>query len=312
MKKLTALLIALALFLSLAACSAAPGGADAEAPQDGELLLDAHGNAISSEDAEYVEKAMQLVRREWNSFFKEHSDRDGTVDIINARVIHIKDNDADMFRDVRAVVEFEILSDFYGSAPWYMNAQQYDTVVFKKGRSTELMDIFGMYRSRTFLTDYSDIIESIVDCGSAFNTKKETCSASAEEEKYVAGALEALRSVWADNYAESGGDGTVKILSTRLAVVNDESENVKYERCFSDVSAIVSFELLSDYFGSAPYYSNVMSDACAVFHRDGSVEITGDIPRLAVSATYDSDFSDLFSQVRDFGTAYSDTLRLTR
>ena len=69
------------------------------------------------------------------------------------------------------VVRFFLLSDYFGSAPYYGHAGIAEWVAFKTDGSFEVLkqDPISLYRSKTFETDFEPIIESISDRGSDFN-----------------------------------------------------------------------------------------------------------------------------------------------
>ena len=76
-----------------------------------------------------------------------------------------------MFGDIEYIVEFTLLSDYYGSYPYYQNIGNYDTVVFYEDGSIDIPtnNLFRTYSSRTYSYDYSDFIADIMDCGASYN-----------------------------------------------------------------------------------------------------------------------------------------------
>ena len=68
-------------------------------------------------------------------------------------------------------MEFILLSDYYESAPYYTNCGTYDSVVIYKDGRCEVMAInpIDMYRSSSYMTNFSDFIERIEDLGSLCN-----------------------------------------------------------------------------------------------------------------------------------------------
>lgn len=124
-------------------------------------------NEIPEKYRKYVSTAVSLINRTWrNRYASVDETEDKTANIINTRLILIKENDNEYFKDVKAVVEFDIFSNFYGTAPYYFNLLNYDTVTFYKSKSPEVFDLFNRYRNQTYETDYSQFIDSIIDLGS--------------------------------------------------------------------------------------------------------------------------------------------------
>lgn len=300
MKKYLSVLLFL-IIVSLSACGTAE---------------DMNGNEISKQDSSYINKAVSVVNKQWKEVYSKNSGTiksDKTVEIINTRIIHIKENSTEEFKDVEAVVEFDILSDYYGSAPYYMNIQQNNSVVFYKDGSNRALDIFRLYRTRKYITDYSDVIDTIVECGTAFNTGKiKTNKTNSDNEKYVTDAIELIKAHWAGKHRDANepnsGDGTLKIINTKLLLINEKSQYSKFDQYFGEIKAIVEFELYSDYFGSAPYYVNAGTDNMVIFYKNGKAEVSSNYLRNVGIKTYDFDFSDLFSEVFELGSTYNETL----
>ena len=74
---------------------------------------------------------------------------------------------------------------------------------------------------------------------------------------------------------------------------------------FKDVKYIVEFILFTDYYGSAPYYSEAVVSNVAVIYKNGNAEITGDLFRRYSSATYSYDYSNIIKNIVDCGSKYN-------
>jgi len=151
MKRLLAIMLSLVLVLSLTACG--------------------------SKHDDIIEKAITELEKIWVDQYSEHHSSiktDGYFEIKNTRVIEIKDNENEMFKDIDYVIEFVLFTDYYGSAPYYYNVGIYDTVVVYKNGKTEASSKtpFLQYVVQTYSTDYSDFIESVTDYGDKYNCKK--------------------------------------------------------------------------------------------------------------------------------------------
>ena len=171
MKRLLAImLLTVILVCSFAAC------AESHAPraQKTSWIL---GLTQPKEDR-IIEKAVKALTEHWKN--EEYSgknagiSKDGYLEIKWTRVVYIKDNikadHAEQFKGMNCYVEFFVLSDYFGSAPYYSHAGVNECVaVMDNGQYKVVQDPIRMYRSMTYQNDFSPIIESISDRGSDFN-----------------------------------------------------------------------------------------------------------------------------------------------
>ena len=166
------------IFLAMAVCCTLFGGcSDAEKlEEDKEQLqeeLDALGH-VSKEDI-HVRKALAAVKDYWADIYaKSKSGMESEIHIKNTRVIRLKPTAGecwDYLQDVAYAIDFEIYSDYFGSAPYYVNVGIGDMVLIKENGSisVEWSDAFHAYSQWCFSYDYSDLIESVEDCGSYYN-----------------------------------------------------------------------------------------------------------------------------------------------
>ena len=166
------------VFLAMAVCCTLFGGcSDAEKlEEEKEQLqeeLDALGH-ISKQDV-HVRKALEAVKDYWADIYaKSKSGMGPEIRIKNTRVIRLKSTAGecwDYFQDVAYAIDFEIYSDYFGSAPYYTNAGIGDMVLIKEDGSVSVQwnDAFHAYSQWCFSYDYSDLIESVEDCGSYYN-----------------------------------------------------------------------------------------------------------------------------------------------
>ena len=123
-----------------------------------------------------VSEAIETISDFWGNHYDEYKLEDKYLKIINTRIINIKDNISeevrrgDMFEDIDYIVEFELLSNYYNTAPYYVNIGTNNCVtVYKDGTADVQKSPFDLYRSRTFSTDFSPIIESIEDFEGQYN-----------------------------------------------------------------------------------------------------------------------------------------------
>ena len=137
------------------------------------------------------------------------------------------------------------------------------------------------------------------------------------EERIIEDSLELVKKYWRENvyadewYLESDGTrGYLEIIHTQIAYIKDEitaDEGIQdtAEMYFDDVSCVVEFQIMSDYYASDPYCFNVGLNNCVAVYRDGRMEVLEkslfDIYR---SRTYSMDFSGIVDSVKNLGPAY--------
>ena len=120
-------------------------------------------------------EALKDIWREkcYNNRISEH----GYLEIFHTQVTYISQEYAlnpdanSLFSNVYCVVDFLFLSDYYGTAPYYMDANAYySVVIYNDGRvEAGMQSPFRLYMAKTYLTDFSEIISSVHDCGSEYN-----------------------------------------------------------------------------------------------------------------------------------------------
>ncbi len=125
---------------------------------------------------ENVETAITALKQHWIKTFAEY-DRDGYLEITHTRVVEIDYNKnkefAEMFESwgkIEYIVEFDLYTDYYGTAPYYQNIKYDDTVVIYKNGSAEVKtNPLKLYSTKTYSYDYSKIIVGIEDYDISFN-----------------------------------------------------------------------------------------------------------------------------------------------
>ncbi len=112
-----------------------------------------------------ISKALKELEKQWSDY-----------QILNTRIITVKENRTEIFSDIDYIVEFVLFTDYYGSTygdgtPYYSNAGVYDTVIVYKDGSAALhmQNPFHSYRARTYSSDFTQIIEKIEDFGNLYN-----------------------------------------------------------------------------------------------------------------------------------------------
>ncbi len=135
------------------------------------LILTWGLSACNSNDNDMVSKAINELKNHWEKMYdKTNVDTDGYFEIKNTRVVNIKENNTDEFKDVNYIVEVVLYTDYFGSAPYYQVVGIDDTVVvFKDGSMEVQSNLINRYRSKYYSNDFSDFIESIYDYSDKYN-----------------------------------------------------------------------------------------------------------------------------------------------
>ncbi len=143
------------------------------------------------------------------------------------------------------------------------------------------------------------IILSLVSCANnaADNEINDPISSY---DKIVNESIDALKSEWKNIYKEYDRDGYFEIKNTRVIEIKDNDISL-----FKDVKYVVEFILFTDYYGSAPYYSEAVVSNVALVYKNGEIEITRDPFRLYSSATYSYNYSDIIENIVDCGSRYN-------
>ena len=145
MKKLYSLLLVLCLIFSLSACG--------------------------TDKNDIVSKAVSVLENHWEDLYEDSKfETDGHFEIKNTRVVNIKENNTEEFKNIDYMVEFILYTDYFGSAPYYQNVGIDDTVVVHKDGTMEVQrNLINLYRSKYYSNDFSDFIKSIDDYGDKYN-----------------------------------------------------------------------------------------------------------------------------------------------
>jgi hypothetical protein len=160
MQKLLCLFLVVVMVCLMAACT------KQEAVSNGDTRLDIADRAN-------VERAVQLLREQWETIAAEDAGNDGYLEIKNTRIVHT-DTDA-MGKalglgDIQCIVEFVIFTDFYGAAPYYYETQHMNNVVFcSDGTATVLTNAVQTYFTKTYDASLKNCAMEVLDCKTAFN-----------------------------------------------------------------------------------------------------------------------------------------------
>lgn len=138
------------------------------------------GDKKSSDNQQYREEvslALAELKREWTEIYKKSIESeiivDGYLEINNTRVISMRPTAAAKLKydDLRYIVEFTIFTDYFGSSPYYVITEYYNTIAISNDGKAQVMErnLIRDYQQRTFQYDFPGFIESIHDFNDEYN-----------------------------------------------------------------------------------------------------------------------------------------------
>ena len=125
-----------------------------------------------------MDAVIDALKEVWTQEYVESGYNDGYLQILHARAVHIRDDAGSVneyalktFGEIDVVYEFILLDNYFGTAPYYTYSSMHSNVVLYKDGTLEVLprSIFNDYRARTYTVDFSGIIESVEDLGTAYN-----------------------------------------------------------------------------------------------------------------------------------------------
>ena len=138
---------------------------------------------VLAEEDEYsgeIQDSLELIKKVW----QEQSDQypeimpSPFVDIKNTRIVRLYENPVDVQSEktveelagIDYIIEFMMLTNYYGDT-YPCNVGIYDTVaVYTNGKmEVQKTNLMNALRAKYFLSDYSGVIEEIIDLGDAYN-----------------------------------------------------------------------------------------------------------------------------------------------
>ena len=133
-------------------------------------------NAEMIEDKN-VELAISALTLQWKELYKEDKAGNGHLEIAHTRIVKIDpSSDKEFFskldkgKYIEYMVEFTLYSDYFGSAPYYHNANTCDTVIiYSDGTTSVGVNVLRLYSNQTYSYDYSKLVKDVKDYGTAFN-----------------------------------------------------------------------------------------------------------------------------------------------
>jgi len=136
------------------------------------MLTGCNGRENANKSDKRVLNAINVLEEHWDKVYEQNDIENKYLEIINTRIINIKSNinseevygKEDIFNNIDYIVEFELISNYYNTEPYFCNAYVNNwVVVYKDGTSEVSRNLFNIYRATTYSTDFSPIIESIED-----------------------------------------------------------------------------------------------------------------------------------------------------
>jgi len=136
------------------------------------------------------------------------------------------------------------------------------------------------------------------------------------EDDIINGAVDALKEYWTDEvygkYPDMYDDGYFEIKWCRVVYIKDDIDAELKDKYF-DMDCFVEFFLLTDYFGSRPYYAYAGVSECVAVKSDGAYEVLKKNPLdMYRAASYNSDFSGIIESISDRGSEFNNTYLLLK
>ena len=145
-------------------------------------FLVAAAPAFADDDlyGEKVQDALELVRLAWEEQAAKYPEMMPApyVDINNTRIVRLTDKPTDVLsgksveelEGIECIIEFMMLTNYFGDT-YPCNAGVYDSVVVHSNGKMEIQqsNLLNLVRARYYLTDYSGVIEEIIDLDDAYN-----------------------------------------------------------------------------------------------------------------------------------------------
>ena len=117
-----------------------------------------------------VLNAINVLEKHWEKEYERRDIEDKYLEIINTRIINIKGKinpeeiygKGDLFEGIDYIVEFDLMSNYTDTTPYYFNVCTDNWVVVHKDGTKEVSkNLLNMYRATTYSSDFTPIIESI-------------------------------------------------------------------------------------------------------------------------------------------------------
>lgn len=137
------------------------------------------------------------------------------------------------------------------------------------------------------------------------------CEKKNPHEDMIQKARNMVMDAWAAEYAAESytdgsiiTDGTVQIKNTRVIVLKDHED--KFSDYLENMSYIIEFTIFADYYGTAPYYTEIPIHNNVIVYKNGAMEVRDNILRAIFGVRYAFP-TDHMAQVLDYGGEYNVT-----
>ena len=119
-----------------------------------------------------ITRAVDALKASWSEYYRDSAvENDGYLQIANTRRIVFKENTVKDMKNIAYVVEFLLYTDYYGSAPYYVQTTGImDTVIVYKDGTLEVgSNPLKAYSSQYYSWDFSAFVESVENLGNQYN-----------------------------------------------------------------------------------------------------------------------------------------------
>lgn len=135
------------------------------------------GYQMKDDSEKILEIALEALKQKWQKLYKREGRTDDYLEIYHTRLIGITPDKEDAYfkkndraMEIDYIVEFALYSNFYGSAPYYIDAHAYDfVIVYQDGTAEVVTDPIRQYSGRTYSWDYSGFVDFVEDFGTSYN-----------------------------------------------------------------------------------------------------------------------------------------------
>ena len=143
-----------------------------------------------------------------------------------------------------------------------------------------------------------------------------TAQAELTTEEMCTKAIDMLKNVWKNDVLMDDSDGYFEVAHTRviyLYTASSDEKTAKYlQQYFSNedgaaMTAVVECTLFTDYFSSAPYYSDVMLYHCVAFYEDGTEQVLSKSPvDIFRARSFETRHDGIIREIADLDGKYNE------
>lgn len=133
-------------------------------------------------------------------------------------------------------------------------------------------------------------------------------------------AIELMKETWRNEVFTDDSDGYFEVAHTRVIYLYTEADDDRTKaylqeyftnESHSPMTAYVECTLYTDYFGSAPYYTDVMRSNCVAFYEDGtSVCLVKSPVELFRARTFETKYHSIIKEIVDLDGEYNEVCYL--